>query len=116
MKIATAQKQYTFEVVNDAWNFHFLWISVVIQVACIVSWTFIFTCQMIVVADFFIIDLNGLAQMEQLVALLYSLHCSWVSRFVGILLVKCCLQMVAGARSWSKNFSAASSSIFTWGG
>ena len=39
---------------NDAWNFHFLWIDAVIQVACIVSWTSIFTCQMIVVTDVFI--------------------------------------------------------------
>ena len=40
---------YTFEVVNDAWNFHFLWID-----AVIVSLTSIFTHQMIMVADFFI--------------------------------------------------------------
>ena len=39
---------------NDAWSFHFLWIDVVIQVACVVSWTSMFTCQMIVVADLFI--------------------------------------------------------------
>ena len=42
------------EVVNDAWNFHFLWTDAVIQVASVVSWTSIFTCPMIVVADFFI--------------------------------------------------------------
>ena len=45
---------YTFEVVNDKWNFHFLWINAVIQVECVVNWTSIFTRQMIVVADFFI--------------------------------------------------------------
>ena len=47
-------KQYTFEVVNDAWNFHFFRIDAVIQVACVVSWASIFTCQIMVVADFFI--------------------------------------------------------------
>ena len=28
---------------NDAWSFHFFWINVVIQVACVVNWTSIFT-------------------------------------------------------------------------
>ena len=42
--------------------------------------------------------LNGLAQIKQLVALLYSLHCSWVSHFIGVLLARCCLQMVATAK------------------
>ena len=28
---------YTFEAVNDAWNFRFLWIEALIQVACVVS-------------------------------------------------------------------------------
>ena len=59
-------------------------------------------------------DLNGLVQIEQLVALFYSHHCYWVSRFIGILLVRRCLQMAAVATIWSKNFSAASSVIFTW--
>ena len=65
---------------------------------------------------FLSVDLNGLVQIEQLVALVYSLHWSWVSRFIGKLLAKCCLQMVAAAQSCSKNFSATSSPIFTWGG
>ena len=39
---------------NNALNFHFLQTDLVIQVACIVSWTSIFTCQMILVAYFFI--------------------------------------------------------------
>ena len=47
-------KQYTFEVVNDAWNSHFLWIDAVIQVTCVVSWTSVFTCQMIMITDIFI--------------------------------------------------------------
>ena len=34
---------------------------------------------------------------------------------MGILWVRCCLRMVAAGRTWSKNFSLASSSIFTWG-
>ena len=63
-----------------------------------------------------IIDKNGLVQIEQLVELLYSLHCSWVSRFMGILLARCCLQIVAAARTQSKNFSAVPSPIFTSGG
>ena len=36
-------------------------------------------------------DLNGLVQIKQLVALLYFLHYSWVSHFIGILLARCCL-------------------------
>ena len=55
---------------------------------------------------FFSADMNGLVQIKQLVALLYSLHCSWVRRFIGILLVRCCLHMIAAAKTWSKNFSA----------
>ena len=58
---------------------------------------------------FLSVDLNGLAQIEQLVVLLYSLHCNWVSRLIGILLAMCCLQMVAAAKICYKNFSAASS-------
>ena len=54
VKIAITWKQYIFQVVNNAWNFHFLWINVVIQAACVVSWTSIFTNQMIVIVDFFI--------------------------------------------------------------
>ena len=115
MKIAVTQKQYTFDVVNNAWNFHFHWINAVIQFACIVSSTSIFTCQMIVVADFLSADLNGLAQTEQFVALLHSFHCSRVSRFMGILLASCCLKIFATARTWFENFSVVSSPIFTWG-
>ena len=44
-------------------------------------------------------ELNGLAQIEQFVALLYSLHCYKVCRFTGFLLTKCCLQMVTAART-----------------
>ena len=65
--------------------------------------------------NFLSADMNGVVDMEQLVTLLYSLHCSWVSHFKRILLATCCLQLVAVARTWSKNFSAASSPIFTWG-
>ena len=65
---------------------------------------------------FLSVDLNGLVQIGQLVALLYSLHCPWVSRFIELLLARCCLQIVATAKTCSKNFSAASSPIFTWGG
>ena len=61
-------------------------------------------------------DLTSLAQTEQFVALLYSLHCSRISRFMGILLVWCYLQMVAAARTWSKNFLAASFTTFTCSG
>ena len=39
---------------NNAWNFYFLWINAVIQVACVVNWNSIFTRQMVVVAEFFI--------------------------------------------------------------
>ena len=89
----------------------------IIQVACVVSRTSIFLRQMIVIEDFFLsAGLNGLVQIEQLVALLYSLHCSLVSHFIGILLARCCLQMVAVARTQLKNFSAVSSPMFTWGG
>ena len=49
------KKQYIFEVVNNAWNFHSPRIHAVIQVACVVSWTSIFTRQMIVVTDFFMV-------------------------------------------------------------
>ena len=38
--------------------------------------------------------LNGLVQIVQLVALLYSLHCPWVSRFMQILLARCYLQSI----------------------
>ena len=58
---------------------------------------------------FLSVGLNSLAQIEQLVVLLYSLHCAWVSCFIGILLVRCYLQMVALAKICYKNFSAASS-------
>ena len=44
------------------------------------------------------------------------IYCSWVSHFIEILLVRCCLQMVAVATTWSKNFSAASFPLFTWDG
>ena len=37
VEIAITQKQYTFEVVDNAWNFHFLRIDAVIQVAYVVS-------------------------------------------------------------------------------
>ena len=77
--------------------------------ACIVSSTSIFTCQIIVVADFLSADLNDLAQTEQFVALLHSFHCSRVSRFMGILLASCCLKIFATARTWFENFSVASS-------
>ena len=45
---------------NKAWNFHFLWIDAVIQVACVVSWTSIFSRRMIVVVDLFIYWLEWL--------------------------------------------------------
>ena len=46
-------------------EFSLIWIDAVIQIACIVSWTSIFTCQMIVVMDFFLsADLNGLTQTK----------------------------------------------------
>ena len=44
---------FSYNVVNNAWNFYFRQIDAVIQVACVVGWTSIFTCQMIRVADFF---------------------------------------------------------------
>ena len=107
---------------NDAWSFHFFWFDAVIEVACVVSWTSLFNCQMVVVVNFYICWLEwfrtdwvvgGVVVFPPLlVALLYSLHCSWVSRFIGILLVSCCLQMVSVAKTWSKNFSAASSRIY----
>ena len=65
---------------------------------------------------FLSVDLNGLMQIEQFVVLLYFLHCYWVSHFIGILLVRCGLQMVTAARTWSKNFSVVSSPVFNWGG
>ena len=55
-------------------------------------------------------DLNDLAQIEKFMVFLYSFHCSWVSRFIGILLARSC----AVARPWLKNISAVSSLIFTW--
>ena len=85
-------------------TFHILWINAVIQVTCIVSWTSLFTCQMIVFTYFLSAGLNGLAQIKQFVALLYSLGYSWVSRFIGTLLAKCFLEMVAVAKIWYKNF------------
>ena len=81
-------------------TFHILWINAVIQVTCIVSWTSLFTCQMIVFTYFLSAGLNGLAQIKQFVALLYSLGYSWVSRFIGTLLAKCFLEMVAVANIW----------------
>ena len=57
-------------------------------------------------------DLNGLAQIHQFMKLLYSFHFSRVSRFIGALLARCSLHMVAEARTGSKNFSAVSSPIF----
>ena len=90
--------------------------GVVIQVSCIVRCTSIFTCQISWLGLFLSVDLNSLAQIKQLVTLLYSLQCSWVSRFIGILLARCCLQMVAATKICSKNFSGGSSPIFTWGG
>ena len=56
-------------------------------------------------------DLNDLAQIEKFMVFLYSFHCSWVSHFIGILLARSC----AVARPWSKNISAVSSLMFTWG-
>ena len=58
VKIVLTQKQHTSEVANNLSNFHFLWIDVEIQVACVVSWTSIFTGQMIVIAGFFICRLE----------------------------------------------------------
>ena len=101
---------------NNEWNFKFHCISAVIQVACVVVWTSIFILQMIVVGDFFICWLEWFG-------LDWAVHCIVVfpqlflaSCSIGILLARCCLQMVAVARTWSKNFSSASSPIFTWGG
>ena len=54
---------------------------------------------------FLSIDLNGLAQIEQLVAFLYSFNCSWLNRFIGILLARCCLQMVAATKLFSSVIS-----------
>ena len=71
-----------------------------------VKWSWLWT--------FLSVDLNGLVQIGKFVALLHSLHCSWVSRFIAILLARCCLQMVAVAKTQSQNFSVASSLILTW--
>ena len=49
-------------------------------------------------------DLNPLLQIEQFVLFLYSFYCSRVSRFMGILLARFGLQMVAAARAWSESF------------
>ena len=60
---------------------------------------------MIVVTDFFLTaDLNPLVQIEQFVLFLYSFYCSRVSHFMGILLARCGIQMVAAARAWSESF------------
>ena len=83
-------------------TFHIFWTNAVIQVACIVSWTSLFTCQMIVFTYFLSASLNGLAQIKQFVTLLYSLGYSWVSRFIGTLLAKCFLEMVAVTKIWYK--------------
>ena len=118
VKIAITWKQHTSEAMNNAWNFHFLWIDVVIQVACLVCWTSIFTRQMIVVADFFIYWLECFGTdlaVRGAAVFLYSLLCSRDSCFIRVLLTRCCLQTVVVARTWSKQFSAASSVIFTWG-
>ena len=96
---------------NDAWNFYCLWIDAVIHVACVVSWTSISTDKLSWLQTFLSADLNGLKQIEQLMVLLYSLHCSLVSRFIGILLARCCLQMVAVAKTWPKPFSGVFSYI-----
>ena len=68
------------------------------------SFTFsIFTCQVIVVADFFICWLEwfGADRAAGDVVVFPPLLLS--QPFHRILLVTCCLQMVAAARTWSKN-------------
>ena len=60
---------------------------------------------MIVMPDFLSTDLNSLVQIEQFIVLLYFLYCSRISRFMVIILTRCCLYMVAAARTWSKNYS-----------
>ena len=101
---------------NGAWNFHFLWINAVLKLHALWAGPLYSPLKWSWMQTFLSSDMNGLAQIEQLVALLYSLHCSWISHFIEILLTRCCLQMVAAAKTWSKNFLVASSPIFTWGG
>ena len=83
-------------------TFHILWTNPVIQVACIVSSTSLSTGQMIVFTYFLSGGLNGLAEIKEFVTLSYSLGCSWISCFIGSLLAKCFLQMVAVAKIWYK--------------
>ena len=84
---------------------HVLWTE---PLQALVEWSWLRT--------FLSADLNGLTHIEQFVLVLYFLNCSRVSRFIGILLTRCCVQMVDAARTWSKNLSVASSTIFSWGG
>ena len=89
---------------GSIWQFklHALWAGPLyspVKWSC--SWTFLS------------VDMNGLVQIEQLVALLYSLNCSWVSCFIGILLAMCCLQIAAAARTWSKNFSTVTYPLYS---
>ena len=44
--------------------------------------------------------LNGLVEIKQLIALLYSLNCCWVNHFIGILLGMCCLWLGLGAKTF----------------
>ena len=76
MKIAIAQKQCTFEVVNDTWNFHFLLINAVNSSFMRCELDLYIHLSSDRGRGFLSVDLNSLVQIEQLVALLYSLYCS----------------------------------------
>ena len=90
--------------------------SVVIHVPCIVSCTSIFTRQMFLVTYFFICWLEWLSR-DQVVGGIVVFPPMFLGELFhrDILLIRCCLQMIAATKTCSKNFSAASSPIFTWG-
>ena len=60
-------------------------------------------------------DLNGLMQIKQLVALLYSFYCSWVSRYIRIfwsgVVYRWLLQLRSGAKTFQQHHPLYSAAV-----